>query len=41
MKIYDESVDAKYHCRDVRDQVKILKLVDDIRFMDNLRTFCS
>lgn len=33
MKIYDESIEAKYHCCEVKDQEKILKLMESMRFM--------
>ena len=39
LKIYDESIDEKYRCDSVTEQREILSLIEEVRFMQNMKQF--
>ncbi len=39
LKIYDESIDEKYWCDTVSEQKEVLGLIDEVRFMQNMKQF--
>lgn len=39
LKINDESIDEKYRCDSVTEQREILSLIEEVRFMQNMKQF--